>query len=408
MSRSFSTSIKTNNPTGDPFGRLRVSEPYTIFDSKLVTGKAALYYDEVVNDAVGASSTHDSTDASVSMTVDGNGDYVIRQTFMRFNYQPGKGQLIYLTGVLGEPVASTESRIGYFNTSTTAPYTANRDGIYFGQDGTNNYVAISKNGTENKIIQSSWNLDKMDGTGPSGITADFDLAQIFIIDFEWLGVGRVRCGLNIGGVTYYVHEFNHANQPLQTGVYMTSSNHSIRYEVRSTGGDLTIKHICASIQSEGGVEPSGISRCVNTGITTQGIGTTKEAVIGFRLADNSLCSTIIPEIISAMSTGNEDTQWELQLNPTYANTPTWNSAGTSSPAEFAVGNGSNTVSVDGEILAGGYGSDDLNNLSLDINTVIHPGLSITGVKDEIWLVVRTVTGSGDYVGSINFRELNCG
>jgi hypothetical protein len=395
-----------DSPSIDAFGRWRTSDPFTIFDSKLVSDKAELFYDEITNGT--ATSSHSTTDSAVTMGVSANNDYAIRQTFMRFNYQPGKSQLVFLTGILGDPVANTVSRIGYFNSNTTTSYDSNKDGLYFEADGTDVSVNQAKSdGTISKITQANWNVDPMDGTGPSGVTADWDSTNIFMFDFEWLGVGRVRCYLVIDGIPCLVHTFNNANSG-QTGCYMTSPNHSVRYEIRSTGGTKTMKHICASIQSEGGRDPSGVTRGISVRNTTQNIGTTPEAMIGFRLKSTHLCS--IADVVSTalIPTGNEDTQWELQLNPTYADTPTWNSAGTSSPIEYAVGSGANTVSVEGETLAVGYAADDVNNVQEGTNTVIHPGVAIDGTRDEIWLVVRNVGGTGTYAGGLNIREQGCG
>lgn len=392
-------------PQLDAFARLRVSEPFTVFDSKLLSDKGDLYWEEETNGT--ATSVHSTTDAAVTMSVSSSGDRVIRQTYMRFNYQPGKSQMVLITGILGDPVASTEARIGYFNSSTVSPYTADRDGIYFGTDGSDVYLAVSKTGTETKVIQSAWD-DPMDGTGPSGITADWTGTQIFGVDFEWLGVGTIRYYLVVDGVPRLIHTINNANTG-QSGAYMSSPNHSVRYEVRSTGGANTIKQVCCTVMSEGGVEPSGLSRGVDTGITTQNINAASlEAMIGYRLKSTHLNATIITKFLSLIPTGNEDTQWQLQLNPTYADTPTWNSAGTSSPAEFAVGSGANTISVDGTILAAGYTSDDTNNLGEVAETIIHPGVALDGTRDEIWLCARPQSGGGNYLASINLRELNIG
>lgn len=394
-----------DSPSIDAFGRWRTSEPFTIFDSKLISDKAELFYDEATNGT--GTSVHTPADAAVTMSVSASGDYAIRQTYMRFNYQPGKSQLMFFTGILGDPVANTEARIGYFNTGTGSNYTADRDGLYFGTDGTDVYVAQSKSGTETKVTQSNWNYDPMDGTGPSGITADWDSTNIFMIDFEWLGVGRVRYYLVVDGIPCLVHATGNANSG-QTAVYMTTPNHSVRYEVRSTGGTNSIKQICCSIQSEGGRDPSGVTRGVSVRNTTQTIGTSPEAMIGIRLKSTHLCSIVDIVSPSLMPTGNEDTQWELQLNPTYADTPTWTSGGTSSPFEYASGSGTNTVSVEGETLAVGYASDDVNAVNQAANTIIHLGVDLDLNRDEIWLVVRAVTGSGAYVGGLNVREQGCG
>lgn len=399
-----------STPQLDAFARLRVSSPYTIFDSKLLSDKGSLYYDEVLNGS--ATSVHSQTDAAVSMSVSSSGDYAIRQTYMRFNYQPGKSQEVLFTGVLGSPTINTEAKIGYFNTSTTAPYTANEDGLYFGCDGTGVYVAQAKSGVTTKVYQESWNKDRVDGSGgitnPSGVTANWAGREVFSVDFEWLGVGDARFYIFVNDMPILLHEFENANDGDSSGAYMSSPNHSIRYELRSTGGSKTIKQVCASVISEGGVEPSGVSRSFNTGITAQNVGTTKEAMIGFRLKDTHLNATVVTEFLSLIATGNEDTLWELQMNPTYANTESFVSAGSSSPVEYMIGDGANEVTVDGIVLASGYLSDNTNQLGQLANTIVNPGVSIDGDRDEVWLCCACQTGSGNYLAAMNLRELNIG
>src|SRR6056297_3209018 len=140
----------------DAFGRWRVSEPFTIFDSKQLYDKQPLYWNEIENGT--GESTFDTNESSVLMSVSADGDYVIRQTYMRFDYQPGKSFRLFLTGLIGEHVANTESKIGYYNTSTTAPYTAECDGLCFGVDGTGKFVMVSDNGTQKKIDRKSTRL----------------------------------------------------------------------------------------------------------------------------------------------------------------------------------------------------------------------------------------------------------
>lgn len=138
----------SDSPSIDAFVRWRVSNPVTIFDSKLVIDKGDFFYDEEVNGT--ATSTHNSGDASVGMSVSANADYVVRQTYQRFNYQPGKSQEIILTGVLGAPVADTVSRIGYFNSAATGDFSTDYDGIWIEADGTDVSVCIGKSGTIDK------------------------------------------------------------------------------------------------------------------------------------------------------------------------------------------------------------------------------------------------------------------
>lgn len=242
--------LSTDNGTGDSFGRLRIANPTTLFDSQLQYDKQPLLWDEKL--AGSATSTHSPNDSSVDMTVTtADGDSVIRQTRDYHRYQPGKSQFILCTGVLGSAQENTNKLIGYGDAE---------NGVFFGQDGGGNYVLLRSKSTgtvsdARKVYQSEWNIDTMDKYGPSGITFDPTKTNIFIIDIEWLGVGRVRLGLNIDGVTYYVHEFLNANT--QSTTYMTTANLPVRYEITNTGtaaSSSTLKQICSSVISEGGVD----------------------------------------------------------------------------------------------------------------------------------------------------------
>ena len=392
----------------DAFGRLRVSEPYTIFDSKLVNDKQPLFYDEVINGT--ATSTHNTGEASVSMTVNANGDYVIRETFMTFNYQPGKSQYILLTGVINEPTTNLETRIGYFNTSTTAPYTANRDGVYFGTDGTDKYVAISRNGTENKITQANWNVDKLDGTGVSGITLDWDENQIFFIDFEWLGVGIVRFGMIIDGVFHVCHIESHVNDAtVATGAFMQTPNHSVRYEIRSTGAVATMKQICSSVMSEGGIEESGVTRGVSNGTTAVSVGTTTTGILFWRLNSGRPCTTVALDSFSFLNTANNTNnyRWAIYRNPTIAGTAPTYTQETSSAIDVAPGVSGNTL-TNGTILGQGYASGSTPAINFSTNTLINPGIAIDGTQDEFCLAIQTFSGTDTFVGSANLLEVTCG
>lgn len=69
------------------------------------------------------------------------------------------------------------------------------DGIYFGVDATGPYVAVLRNSVETKIRQDEWNIDKLDGTGASGVTLDLTEGTIFQVDFTWYGYGNISWGI---------------------------------------------------------------------------------------------------------------------------------------------------------------------------------------------------------------------
>lgn len=394
-----------DSPSIDPFGRWRTSQPFTLFDSKQLIDKSPVYFDEETNGT--ATSVHSAVDAATTMSVSANNDYVIRQTFMRFNYQPGKGQLVLATGIIGEPVANTVSRIGYFNSATTGDFSSDYDGIYFESDGSDVSVNIAKNGTIDQVNQSAWNLDRLDGSGgvnnPSGINADWDTSHIFFIDFEWLGVGRVRIGVVIDGMIYYVHQFNHANSV--TSAYMSSPNHSVRYEIRSTGGTKSMKHICCSVASEGGLEPSGQLTSVDNDDTGVAVANgVLEMLVAFRLKTTHLGETIKISNLSAIAASSGDFRWTLLLNPTIANAVTWTDV-TNAGIQQAIGSGSNTITSEGHRLASGYGSSDTDQIALPVETILNIGVGIDGTRDVMALAVEPVGSNETFYGSINLIDI---
>lgn len=250
MSYFRNVSLDTNNAAGDAFGRVRVSDPQVVFDSQLQYDKQPFLWVEKI--AGSATSTHAPDESAVDMTVTtASGDSVIRQTREFFRYQPGKSQLCLLTFVMGAGQTGTTKLVGYGDAN---------NGVFLGRDGTGVFILLrsSTSGAVSdarKIYQSSWNLDVFDGTGPSGVTADWTKTQILVVDLEWLGVGRVRVGLNIDGVTYYGHEFLNANT--QTTTYMTTANLPVRYEITNdqiVSASATLKHVCSAVVSEGGQE----------------------------------------------------------------------------------------------------------------------------------------------------------
>lgn len=93
---------------------------------------------------------------------------------------------------------------------------------------TASFVIVTKT-IDLKIPQSSWNIDKCDGTGPSGYNIDLSRMQMFYIDYSWYGAGFVRWGLRgPDGNVFYVHKL--ANNNINTEAYMRSGNLPARYE----------------------------------------------------------------------------------------------------------------------------------------------------------------------------------
>lgn len=396
----------------DAFGRWRVSNPITLFDSKQVfdDGDIAdsaenfpLYFD---NQEISGGSTTTTFDVDAGCTTLGVGATTagvrVRQTKMRFNYQPGKSQLIFCTFSEFDTSTGIYKGVGYYD---------DNNGLFFESDegvvGVTRRTYVSGSAVDNTVVQSSWNLDTMDGNGKSGITLDFTKTQIAVIDFEWLGVGRVRMGFVVDGLIYYCHEFLNANS-LST-VYMSTPNLPIRYEIQNdaTGAADDFISICSSVISEGGQDSNGALHAHDNAATAIGVTTTKEVLLAIRQRTTHIGQTVDLEFLNIIQSTSSTTWWELHLNPTLSGTPTYANL-SNSGMQVAVGGGE-TVSSDGYVVASGYliGTNQAKpSANKELLNAIRLGSLIDGTRDEFVLVARSFSGTSTLLSSLSWRELN--
>jgi len=403
-----------DSPNLDAFGRLRVSNLHTIFDVKFINDSASLFFNTV---ATGGTLTRITGESSNYLTVSaGAGNYVITQSKRYFNYQSGKSQLALFTGVMSKQ-ANVTKRIGLFNSGTAVPYTP-VNGLFFEADGTDVSINVLKNTTgSTKVIQSAWNLDKFDGTGPSKITLDFTKSQIFVIDFEWLGVGRVRFGFNIDGITYYCHQVLNANAI--TGVYIANPNLPIRYEIRSTGGAGTLVQICSSISSEGGVEPNGIIRNIKTNLAGLQINSNlTKPILAIRLKSTDRFIQVIPELIAFADENNGDFFYILKMydgNETISRngvSTQWTNIVFTGLTNSAVEQKNNFLVTDLVVAGQGMeiGSGIVINtgggsINIDAKNALLIGSKLNGVRDVLVLEIQNFGAADTYHAALNWREL---
>ena len=250
----------------DAFGRMRVSEAFTLGDYKHTYGIDPNFRDTLSN---GGTVTHITNQAAARLATSNNSSSrAVHQTKMYHNYMPGKSQLIKSTINFYSATTNVTKRTGYFD---------DLNGIYFEQIGTGELAFVIRTDTSGtasdarRAIQSTWNKDKCDGTGASGFNLDITKTQIFWMDFQWLGVGRVRCGFVHDGQMIVAHEFyNSNNLPV---VYMSNPNLPVRCEILNTGATAGgyFDQICSTVVSEGGYTESGIDFSIDSGQTSQSI-----------------------------------------------------------------------------------------------------------------------------------------
>jgi len=333
----------------DAFGRLRVSNPYTLFDTR------AMYYDhgQFASNLVSSGNVAYSADSSTYvMTVTGSGDAVYRETFKTFIYQPGKSLLVLNTFCGNTPAAGLTQRVGYFN---------DENGIYFEVSGTTKNMVIRSSSTgsltSETIPQSSWNGDRLDGSAgannPSGITLNVDRDQIFWMDVEWLGVGSVRTGFVIDGQFIVCHTFHHANQSGNVTTYMGTANLPLRYELISTGAAANLRQICSTVISEGGYQLSGEQKSVGHDFT-QDVSLPNDdsfvPVFSIRLKSTMPDAIVIPTTWSLSVSSNDTYAWKIYRRAVTSG-GSWTSAGADSSVEY---NPAPTAVVSGDIVDQGF------------------------------------------------------
>lgn len=275
-----STSSAAN--TNDAFGRMKASLPFTLGDYKHYPGVGYNFNDELNN---GGTVTLNADRASVTLaTTNNTASSAIHQSKYYHPYQPGKSQEILASFVLGSAETNVYKRIGYFDDA---------DGLFLQQrgNGTLDFVVRSSAsgivGNE-QISQEFWNVDKCNGTGDSGFNLNVTKTQLLYIDFQWLGVGRVRFGFVHDGKIIIAHEVYNSNVlPI---VYISNPNLPIRAEITNDGvtNGSSMEHICSTVISSGGYSETGVDFAAANPAsrTTPSAGGTSFPVMAIRLKNS--------------------------------------------------------------------------------------------------------------------------
>jgi hypothetical protein len=401
------TYLFTESPVGttDAFGRQRVSNPLTLFDSSHRYRDNNLW--STANTGT-ASATFILNEGLVNLTVNNSsGAQIIRETTKVFSYQPGKSLFVLNTFVPATPKANLRQRVGYFGAD---------NGIYFEINGTTPYFVERSlsTGTQTEVAQANWNGDKLNGTGPSGITLDTTKAQIIWMDIEWLGLGTVRVGFIINGQFILCHSFHHAN--LITTTYITTASLPLRYELTNTGNtssNSTMKQVCSTVISEGGYELRGLQQAISIPINsprTLGTAGTFYPVISLRLktSPNFLDAIVILTALSIMPISTGNFNWQVRASGT-TTAGAWVSAGVDSAVEYNI---TGTSYTDGRILASGFfnasnqGASQVDILKEALFKFQLERNGLTSTPYELTLVVASDSSDDTVVASMDWEEIS--
>ena len=397
--------FNSNNMITDAFGRVRVSNPLTLFDSSHRYKDNGLWS---TSSASGGAAVFSANEGLVNLNVNTtSGSQVLRETTKVFSYQPGKSLLVMNTFVMAPAKTNLRQRIGYFGVDNGIYIQLNNSTLSFVERSLVTGVV-----TETVVNQSSWNVDKMDGSGPSGVTLDITKAQILFMDIEWLGEGTVRLGFVIDGNFILCHKFNHAN--LITSTYITTASLPLRYEITNTGvtaSSSTLKQVCSTVISEGGYELRGLQQAIEIPITSPvnlAVAGTYYPVISIRLNASYLDAIVILTALSIMGEGTGIYNWKVVASGTTTG-GSWISAGVDSSVNYNI---TGTSFSGGRTLASGFitstaqGSANIDILKEALFKFQLERNSFTSTPFELTLVASASTATELIYASMDWEEIS--
>jgi hypothetical protein len=262
-----------DSPSASAFGRLRVAGTRLLGEFRNKYGTFGPI--EIITKLEGSGNTQIDLANTVSYltTTTSSGDGALRQSRKYHTYIPGTTQYGLISFCFDEPKANVQQMVGMFD---------DKDGVFLRMNGETPEIVIRKNSEDSQVVtQDEWNVDKFDGTGDDGIVIDFTKAQVLVIDYQWLGVGRVRVGFNLDGQIYYAHYFSNANNV--TTPYMNEPSLPVRWEIKNIGittSNTKMTTICFGVYSEGSEFETGFENSVSSGLTPVTLGAAPNNVKG--------------------------------------------------------------------------------------------------------------------------------
>lgn len=324
-------------------------------------------------------------------------------------YQPGtfiKGIFVVSCGDLGK--TNNKRLWGLYN---------DRNGIYFTLDGTQIGVGIRSSSTgptvDTTVFQSNWNVDKLDGTGQSGIILDVTKSYQYFIEYNWpagikrFGIydptdGRITCHIINESGKNPVSTLQNSSLPLS----FTNEN----YGVVGSSSELNInsaviksdKNACYTFWRFADLECQGKSISTNT------------PIISFRpkvLLDNGNHNSInsYPEILSVYSTN----PIKIQLAWTTVNQltgATWTLDSVDGPLVADSGATSIDINSDNYWITNTFYVNGTENINLTPFFELNDeGILLNGdsTNDNILSIVGTALsgGSSDVTMTLQYRGL---
>jgi hypothetical protein len=371
----------TNNVSTDPFGDLRVSQKHSVIDIKSIFSLSSLrdlattVGTGAVTCPLGGPEFHLQTSAA--------NDKAGLTSQQRGVYVAGFGAEIGIACRIPSSMTGSQvARWGYFDNSASA------NGFYFMYTASGMNIVTCRNGTETVTPQASWNVDKMDGTGPSGVTLDMTRGNIFQQVFSWYGFGAVAFRIvatdAVGNqIVQVVHRWApngqtsvananlNINVTLQNGATATSANVYIAGRQFSTLGNPSQKtnDRLTSIYNVG----TGAAASVGTGAFVP--------ILSFMRKTGYLGVPIVVSSLDILT--SNDIIYQLRVNPTTLTGTSWVSVVDTMSSETALMQDTAATAIAGGIViytglvAGGSKASGSGSNNFEITYVIEESQTVT-------------------------------
>jgi hypothetical protein len=264
MSYLFNNQIDFINQNMDATARLRTSSPLTLFEHSNQYGTNPYKFDTLTS---GTGSITEPSGMSSSGTVlstggTASGAQAVRATRSYMHYQTGKSLFVGSSFTFGTGATGCSQRIGYYDAN---------NGVFLQQIGTALSLVIrsSSSGSpvDTTIAQASFNIDALNGSGPSGYTWLASGSQN--VRFDFLGSTSIRCYLYINGRYWLFHQMENQGTSQTSPV---TPNLTVRAEVVNTAAasaTATLTVTNQSVLAEGSESPFySATYSAGNGVTT--------------------------------------------------------------------------------------------------------------------------------------------
>lgn len=385
----------------DPFGRPYFVQPVELGSTDHRLSKVPREWDEIVTGS--ATSTHNALTVSVDMaTTTASGDSVLRQTYRQYEYVRGNAQFVLLSLNPGGGPVSGNNRLWGLGDE--------RNGVFWGVDGTGLKVVrrsyTSGSTVDETIYQADFNMDKLDGTGPSGVTIDLTKHQLFKIQYSWLGTNVIQFRYIYEGRQIIAHQINNAN----TLTVAWSQSGTLPVRVENTNSDtaasaVTLKMGCMAVYSAGSSKEISTFGAVSTGTTAATVNTTPSVVAAIRLRPDKRYIGINGEAYDILPiSGQGVLYYQIILRPTLTG-GVWTDF--SEAAQIATTPPTYTPGT-GQVIQVGYANltvQGRNAVEIPARVNATLGYSINQDPDALIILAQTTTGNGSIYFAGSWREV---